>query len=112
MILKRRVQQRNGLHMMKMLCVSESQSNTVSSLASSKKSRQMSIQTGIEHTCQTDIQHSNNSILETAIADFFIAQTYLIVLLNWFSLNNFLKRLGMLVVTSRFLVGRILEVRL
>ncbi len=31
----------------------------------------MSIQTGMEHTCQTGIQHSNNSILEMAIADFF-----------------------------------------
>ena len=54
-----------------MLCVSESQSNAVSSLASSKKSYQMSIQAGMERVCQTDIRHSNNSILEMAIADFF-----------------------------------------
>ncbi len=38
-----------------MLCVSESQSNAISSLASSKKSYQMSIQAGMEHTCQMDI---------------------------------------------------------
>ncbi len=31
----------------------------------------MSIQAGMECVCQTDIQHSNNSILEMAIADFF-----------------------------------------
>ncbi len=31
----------------------------------------MSIQVGMERVCQTDIQHSNNSILEMAIADFF-----------------------------------------
>ena len=31
----------------------------------------MSIQAGMEHVCQTDIQHSNNSILEMAIVDFF-----------------------------------------
>ncbi len=44
----------------KMSCVPDSQSNAVSSLASSKKSYQMSIQTGMERTCQTDIRHSNN----------------------------------------------------
>ncbi len=54
-----------------MLCVSESQSNATSSLASSKKAYQMSIQAGMEHTCQTDIQNSNNSILEMTIANFF-----------------------------------------
>ena len=95
-----------------MLCVSESQSNAISSLAPSKKSYQMSIQAGMERVCQTDIQHSNNSILEMVIADFFIARTYLIVLLNLFDLNNFLKRLGMLVAISMFLVGRKLEGRL
>ncbi len=31
----------------------------------------MSIQAGMERVCQTDIQNSNNSILEMAIADFF-----------------------------------------
>ncbi len=54
-----------------MLCVSESQSNAVSSLASSKKSYQMSIQAGMERVCKMNIRHSNNSILEMAIADFF-----------------------------------------
>ncbi len=54
-----------------MLFVSESQSNAASSLATSKKAYQMSIQAGMEHVCQTDIRHSNNSILEMAIADFF-----------------------------------------
>ncbi len=54
-----------------MLCVSESQSNAASALASSKKAYQMSIRAGMECVCQTDIQHSNNSILEMAIADFF-----------------------------------------
>ncbi len=41
---------------------------------------------------------------------FFIMRTYLIVLLNQLDLNNFLKRIGMLVVISRFLVERKLEV--
>ncbi len=59
----------------------------------------------MEHTFQTDIQHSNNLILEMAIADVFIARIYLIVLLNFLGLNNFLKRLGVLLVISRFLVG-------
>ncbi len=45
-----------------------------------------------------------------AIADSFIVRSYLIVLVNQFDLNNFLKRLGMLVVISRFQVGRKLEV--
>ncbi len=40
----------------------------------------MSIQAGMERVCQSDIRHSNNSILEMAIADFFIVRTYLIVL--------------------------------
>ncbi len=31
----------------------------------------MTIQTGIEPMMQSDIQHSNNTILEMAIADFF-----------------------------------------
>ncbi len=30
----------------------------------------MSIQTSMEHNCQTDIQHYNNLLLEKAIADF------------------------------------------
>ncbi len=51
-----------------MLCVSESQSNALSSLASSY---QMSIQDGMVFVCQTDIRHSKISILQLAIADFF-----------------------------------------
>ena len=31
----------------------------------------MTIQTGMERTCQSDIRHTNNAILEMAIADFF-----------------------------------------
>ncbi len=38
-----------------MFCVSEFQSNSISSLASSKKSYQMSIQTDMERIGQTDI---------------------------------------------------------
>ncbi len=39
----------------KVLCVSETQSNAICSLASSKKSHRMSIQTSMEHISQTDI---------------------------------------------------------
>ena len=54
------------------IIVSDLQSNAVSTLQSSKKTcRQMTIQTGMERTCQSDIRHTNNAILEMAIADFF-----------------------------------------
>ncbi len=31
----------------------------------------MTVQTGMERICQSDIRHTNNAILEMAIADFF-----------------------------------------
>ncbi len=108
MILKRTLEQRNGLYL---TCVWSSIKCCILSMASSKNSNQRSIQIGGEHMCP-DIQLSNNSILEMLIADFFIAIIFLIVLWNQIGLNNFLKRLDMLVMISIFLVGRKLEARL
>ncbi len=55
-----------------LIIVSDLQSNAVSTLQSFKESsHQMTIQTGMERTCQSDILHTNNAILEMAIADFF-----------------------------------------
>ncbi len=52
--------------------VSDLQSNAVFTSQSSKKSScQMTIQTGLQCTSQSDIHHTNNAILEMAIADFF-----------------------------------------
>ncbi len=57
------------------IIVSDLQSNAVSTLQSSKKSsHQMTIQTGMECTCQSDIFHTNNAILEMVIADFFLCK--------------------------------------
>ncbi len=69
-----------------------------------KKSYQMIIQTSIDHTFKTDIWYTTNSILEIAIAGFFILRKYQIVMLNQLGLNNFLKRLGMLEVMGVFIL--------
>ncbi len=94
-----------------MSCVSESQSNVVSSLASSKSHIKCAFKP-VWRICQTVIQHSNYSILETTSADLFMARIYLIMLMNWLGLNNFFIWQDMLLVISWFLVGRKLKVRL
>ncbi len=68
-----------------MLSIAGAQSNDISSLA---KSYQMSIQMGMESTCQTDIQHSTSSILDMGNTDFFVVRIYLIMLLNLLSLKT------------------------
>ncbi len=40
-----------------------------------KSSRQMTIQTGMEHMALSDIQHTTNEILEIETADFFHYKT-------------------------------------
>ncbi len=54
------------------IIVSDLHSKAVFSLKSSKKSSwQKTIQTGMDHTLQSDICHTNNIILEMTIADSF-----------------------------------------
>ncbi len=63
---------KKGPLMINLIIVSNLQSNAISTLQSSKKtSHQMTIQTGMECTCQSDICHTNNASLEMAIAVFF-----------------------------------------
>ncbi len=60
-----------------LLCVSETQSNAISTSDSSKKeSIQMTIQTGLERTGNSDIRFSNNGILEIGRAIFFIQKYF------------------------------------
>ncbi len=62
----------------------------------------MTIQTGIERTCQSDICHTNNAILEMAIADFFTAKIFLAELLSPLDLSNFWKRQNTWEAISKF----------
>ncbi len=62
----------------------------------------MTIQTGIKRTCQSDIHHTNNAILEMAIADFFTAKTFLTEWLSPLDLSNCWKRQNMWEAISKY----------
>ncbi len=90
------------------IIVSNLQSNTMFSLQSSKKSScQMTIHTGMERTLQSDIHHTNNAILEMAIADFFIAKISQIGLRSPLGLSNYWRRPNIWGVFLKFHPGKI-----